>query len=73
MLIHLLLGYLSVMAWFLAAGWHWQATKSPETQHLELLIDLNDPYAVEYAAKIWGEETIEVVPEVTTSKWFALL
>jgi hypothetical protein len=45
--------WLTFIAWVIVAGYQWQASKDPETQHLELLIDLGDPYATVYAEKIW--------------------
>ena len=62
--------YISTYAFIGLVGWRWQASKSPEVQHLEYLIDSNDPYASAYAAKLY--DSIPVMVD-NTGRMFALL
>lgn len=54
MLLAFLWSCLAITVLALILGWKHQARKSPEEQHLDLLIDLNDPGVVAYVTKVWG-------------------
>lgn len=53
-------------------GWKHQLRKTPEEQHLDLLIDLNDPDMVPYAAKLFGPLNFGAV-EAETGQMFVLI
>lgn len=55
--------YIAFLSGGTLMGWAHQAAKSPEQQHLEELIDCNDPYAMDYSIKIWGQPKVFAIAE----------
>lgn len=63
--------WLSLTAFAIYVGYKWQARKSPQQQHLDFLIDANDPRATQVAIEMWG--AIPVTLPDKDGKRYALL